>query len=222
MIGPVALVREVLDELEERRLGPVDVVEDEDERPLARTRLAEPAEEPGELGRGRRRLGVERREDRVALVALVASRERLAQRPVRDALPVGEAATPERRDALRAPRQLGRETRLSDPRRSRSPPRREQRRAVDGALQRPAECGELALASDERSVLALLERRRDRRSARRGDTPARVALALDLERAERLERRRVVDQPAGELADDDRVRVGRRPRASTRSLPPPR
>ena len=33
---PLALVREVLDELEEGRLGPVDVVEDEDERLLAR------------------------------------------------------------------------------------------------------------------------------------------------------------------------------------------
>ena len=57
---PLALVREVLDELEERRLRPVNVVEHEDERPLARARLAELAEEPGELGRRRRRLGVER------------------------------------------------------------------------------------------------------------------------------------------------------------------
>ena len=70
MIGPVALVGEVLDELEERRLGPVDVVEDEDERPLARTRLAELAEEPGDLGCRRRRLGIESREDGVALGAL--------------------------------------------------------------------------------------------------------------------------------------------------------
>jgi hypothetical protein len=38
----------MLDELEERRLGPVDIVEEEDEGPLARTRLAEPAEEPGD------------------------------------------------------------------------------------------------------------------------------------------------------------------------------
>ena len=51
------LVCEVLDELEKRRLGPVDVVEHEDKRPLASTRLAELTEEPGELGCGRRRLG---------------------------------------------------------------------------------------------------------------------------------------------------------------------
>ena len=67
---PRSLVREVLDELEEGRLRPVDVVEDEDERPLARARFAELAEEPGELGRRRRRLGVERCEDCVALRAL--------------------------------------------------------------------------------------------------------------------------------------------------------
>ena len=39
---------------------------------LARARLAELAEEPCELGRGRRCLGVERREDSLALVALAA------------------------------------------------------------------------------------------------------------------------------------------------------
>ena len=36
-----------------------------------------------------------------------------------------------------------------------------------------------------------------------------LALALDLERAERLERGGMVDQAAGELADDDLVRTGR-------------
>ena len=108
----------MLDELEERRLGPVDVVEDEDERPLARTRLAELAEEPGDLRCRRRRLGIESRENGVALVALPRFRQRLAERPVRDAVAVGKAATPERRDPFGASCQLGGEPRLSDPRRA--------------------------------------------------------------------------------------------------------
>ena len=47
---PLALLREVVDELEERRLRPVDVVEDEREWPRTRARLAEAAEEPRDLG----------------------------------------------------------------------------------------------------------------------------------------------------------------------------
>ena len=139
---PLSLVREVLDELEERRLRPVDVVEDEDERPLARARLAELSEEPGELGRRRRRLGVERGEDRVALVARPREIQHLAQRPVRDAVAVREAAAPERRDTLRAPRQLGGEPRLADSRRA-DDDGDAHGGAVDGALQRPPQRGEL-------------------------------------------------------------------------------
>ena len=63
-------VRELLDELEEGRLGPVDVVEDDDERLLARERFAELAEEQGDLGRRRRRVGLEGAKDRRALLAL--------------------------------------------------------------------------------------------------------------------------------------------------------
>ena len=198
----------MLDELEERRLRPVDVVEDEDERPLARARLAELPEEPGELGRGRRRLGVERGEDRVALRALVRLLEHFAQRPVRDALAVGEAAAPERRDALRAAGQLGGEPRLPDAGRA-DDDGDAHGRAVDRALQRSAERGELALAADERRVQAPLERGRDRAHLEQAVRAHRLALALDLERAERLERGGVVDQPTRELADDDLVRVGR-------------
>ena len=151
----------MLDELEERRLGPVHVVEDEDERPLARARLAELAEEPGELGRGRRRLGVERGENGVALLARSRAVENLPQRPVRDALAVREAPAPEGRDALRAPGQLGGEARLPDAGRA-----DDDRDAHDAPsperLSVRAKRRELALASDELRVLALLEGRRDR------------------------------------------------------------
>ena len=40
---------DVLDEVEERRIGPVDVVDDEHERPHGGERLEEPAERPGRL-----------------------------------------------------------------------------------------------------------------------------------------------------------------------------
>ena len=39
----------MLDEVEERRLGPVDVVEDDDERPPARERLEQPPDRPEAL-----------------------------------------------------------------------------------------------------------------------------------------------------------------------------
>ena len=150
------LVHEVLDELEEGRLRPVDVVEDEDKRPLTRARFAELAEEPGQLGRRRRRLGVERGEDRVALRALCRLLESLAERPVRDAVPVGEAATPERRDTLRTPRELGGQPRLADARRT-DDDGGSDRLVVDGSLQHLAESCKLALAADERRVRPTLE-----------------------------------------------------------------
>ena len=68
----------MLDELEEGLLGPVDVIEDEHEWPLVRARFAKLPEEPRDLGRGRRRLGVERGEDGVPLCALVRLGEHLA------------------------------------------------------------------------------------------------------------------------------------------------
>ena len=200
----LALSDEVLDELEERRLRPVHVVEDEDERLLARDRLAEAPKQPGDLGRRRRRLGIQRCEDGVAFLALRRVGENLAQRPVRDALAVGEAASPERRHALRAARELGHEARLPGTGRA-DDDLRAGGAAIDRALERPAQRGELPLPADERGVQPTLEGRPDGREL---EEPVRVhglALALDLERAARLEPRRVVDQPTGDLADDDLV-----------------
>ena len=105
--APVALVCEVLDQVEERGLRPMNVVEDEDERPLTRARLAEPPEEPRELGRCWGRIRVERREHGSTLSALGRLLECLAQRPVRDALAVREASPPEGSRALRTRAQLG-------------------------------------------------------------------------------------------------------------------
>ena len=104
----------MLDQLEEGRLGPVEVVEDEHERLPARERLAEPPEQPRDLGGGRWGLGLEGSEDRIALFAPRRVPENLAQRPVRDAVAVREAAAPERRDALRAADEFRGEPRLAD------------------------------------------------------------------------------------------------------------
>ena len=52
--------RDVLDQVEERLLAPLDVVEDDDQRPLRRCVLERLAERPGDLLRGRRRLASRR------------------------------------------------------------------------------------------------------------------------------------------------------------------
>ena len=204
---PLALVREVLDELEERRLRPVDVVEDEDERCLARPCLAELAEEPRDLGGGRRRLGIERGEHGVALLALGRLGEDLAQRPVRDALAVGETAAPERCHALRPSRELGSEPRLPHSRR-RDDERDPSRAAVDRALERPSQRCELSLPADERRIEAALEGRRERLELEQAERVNPSRQALDRELAERLEPGDVVDETPGAFSHDDLVRGG--------------
>ena len=88
----------MLDQVEERRLTPVEVVEEDDERALRGGLLEELANRPRDLLRGRRRLGLaEERGDRVR--RLERGRGRAAEllhdldhRPVRDPLAVGETA----------------------------------------------------------------------------------------------------------------------------------
>src|SRR5439155_19424684 len=68
---------------------------------------------------------------------------------------------------------------------------------------------ELLPAAGERSVQAALEGGGDRSDLEQAVGANRLALALDLELAERLQLGDVVDEPARELADDDLARVGR-------------
>ena len=136
-------VGDVLDEVDEDGLGPLQVVDDDDLRALGRTRLEQPAER--ELRLGRRRA-----DDRVGLDA--DRDEDLDERPVGDALAVGEAAAAEDvgrvADALE---EVGDEARLADP--GRAEQREEPARAVgDGVLVVAPEPLPLALATDERRL----------------------------------------------------------------------
>ena len=108
----------MLDEVEERALGPLDVVEHDDERPRAGDLLDQPSDRPGralvlgdridDADRLRDPLGDEVRVGSVAeqsadarasfVCGLVSAQlgglpDRLLQRPVRDALAVREAAS---------------------------------------------------------------------------------------------------------------------------------
>ena len=127
---PDGLGGDALDEVEERRLGPVQVLQLDDERPLAGDRLEQAPRRPGDVVGGRRAVGEADRlgERERSLVAVLGAgeqrddalprpldRDRLlepggpledvAQRPVRRALPVGEAAAADdRRPAAESPR----------------------------------------------------------------------------------------------------------------------
>ena len=105
--GPIG---EVLDEVEERRLGPLEVVEEGDQRPRPALGLEEAADRPGrlvrrcagaasEVDRGGDPLRDERcfvaGEDALdpgEWILSVVTAESLCERPVRDALAVGKAA----------------------------------------------------------------------------------------------------------------------------------
>jgi hypothetical protein len=91
---------EVLDEIQKRRLAPVDVLEADDERPFLRALLERLANAP---------------EDLLARPLERLLREDLANRPERDALAVGQATAHE--DGCFVPdelEQLSREPRLAD------------------------------------------------------------------------------------------------------------
>ncbi len=178
------------------------IVEDEHERPRSSERLAEQPEEPCDLRRGRRRLGLEGGDDCVTLCGRRRVPQDLAQRPVRDAVAVRETAARERRDGLGSADELRSEPRLADSRGS-DDAGDARRPLVHRALQRFAEPRELVLPADERCVQPPLERRRDRRQLDKAVRAHRLPPALDRELAQRVELRGVVDQPARELPDHD-------------------
>ena len=95
--GPRGEERNLLDEIEERLLGPLDVVEDDDERPARGGVLERLPERAGDLVGGDDGLGLaEQRPDRCASASSGGGKLELLQHlddwPVRDCLAVGEAA----------------------------------------------------------------------------------------------------------------------------------
>ena len=158
-------VGDVLDEIDEDGLRPLQVVDDDDLRSLGGAGFEQPAE--GEL-----RLGRRRPDHRVGLDA--DRDEDLDERPVRDALAVREAAAAEDvgrvADALE---EVGDEARLADA--GGAEEREEPARAIgDGVLVVAPEALPLALASDERRLRVAGERTRRRRAPRGAGTPRRA------------------------------------------------
>ena len=105
--GVAAPAAHVLDEVEQRRLGPVDVLQDDDERPFAREELEEPPHGPEELLRRSGSAAAEHAEtlEHECGVGIVAHRFRhgllaaealdeLRQRPEGDPVAVGEGSDP--------------------------------------------------------------------------------------------------------------------------------
>ena len=174
------LLGQVLDERQERRLGPLQVVEDDHERAALRDPLEELAHRPGGhlAGAGAAAAETERVEDQLAdQVGLVLAGKELGdrsarrlragrflaaqdlahdlgQRPVRDALAVREAVAVQHRGFLaEVVRELLDEARLADPGR----PEHCQQPAgamVHDARERAPEHAELLLAADERRIEA--------------------------------------------------------------------
>src|SRR5919106_2090073 len=197
-------VGEVLDEIEQRFLGPVDVLEEEDERLHVAERLHDLPRRPRDLlgaSLALERLEHPRREpehvcDRLLLAARPQLLERLLQRvvvgdpgggldhlrqrPVGDSLAVRQAASRQDARALEPVDELPREAALAD---SRLAEDREQMCAAvaDGARERVLEKLELGLAPDEWSPRA---ERATGTVERLDDAPGteRPVHALELER----------------------------------------
>ncbi len=165
----------MLDQVEERLLAPLDVVEDKDERRLLLEQLAE---RPGDLLRRRPRLRLpQQRTDRRRGGRIRGRRVELLQhlddRPVGDPDPVGEAAAADDR-RLDHRQRLGRQPRLAE---TRVGDDRDQLAAPLRQRPRPglAQQRQLALAADEDRLVPPLGRRAGSEQPVGGQ---RLALAL--------------------------------------------
>ena len=221
----------MLDQVEERRLGPVEVVHHDDERPRSRERLEQPpdgpegllarpssrAAEPERLGHalgdqlGLLVPGEPRRDRRCGLLAGVqALRARdlpddLGQRPVGDALAVGQAAAAQDRHVAGEPaRELPHEPRLAHARVA------EHGQQVAGPIadrvaEHGLEHGTLALAPDEGRVEAARKAGGVGEDVYHDEGVDRLAV-LERARPARLDDDRVAHEPVRRLPDQDLVR----------------
>ena len=226
-----APVDQVLDEIEERRLGPVEIVEQHDHGLARRDGLEEATHSPEHV-LARRVTGHEsdRGGDPVsdlraiplvghectqlgqrggAIVRLIdpgCGPDDLGDRPVCDPLAVGQASpAQDRRPVADAADQLEHEPALAHAGRAEE---REQAAPPlrEGILERPEQAPELPLATHQRRIE--MARGHDAGRVHRDDAPRheRLALALGIDRRRRLGRDRVADQPIRLGADEDRAR----------------
>jgi hypothetical protein len=217
----------VLDQVEEGRFAPVDVVEHEHQRPLAGRGLEEPADRPerllarGHLGYAHQLRDVPA-DELLVLVALEhgadlglddigqieigqagGQLDRLDDREVRDALPVGQAPAAEDLGATgEADHELLDQPGLADAGR---PQDREQLAGgvALGRLEGLTELGELSIASHHRRVQATRDRRDHLADAEQ--TPGRDGLGfpLHVERLDRLGLDGLAHQAIRRMAEED-------------------
>ena len=189
----------MLDEVEEGRLGPLQVVEVDNERLDRRLLLQDLAE--GELSLGRRATD--------GVLGIAAELEQyLDNRPVRDAIAVMQTTAAQHARAFSdRVHESANEPRLAH---SRGAEQREHvaRAIVHGLLEVPEQPLELALAPNHRPVETTCERRRIGIDHEDSVGLDRLALSLQLERLGRLGLDRVTHETEG-LAPDQRL-PGRR------------
>ena len=215
---------EMLDQREQRRLGPVDVLHDEDDLPVGGEVREEAPHRPEQLLDGERLDGQpERRREsrRDAVARRVGERgklrcrlrcvvvvddpglclHRLGDRPERDAVAVRQAAPAEREGTTRCGlEELRREPRLADP--GIAGQRDESAASRRGRLvQRARKRRELLAAADERRASPIVRRRR---VAHRDEPVGRhgLGLPLQLERLDLLDLDLVPDEAVGQLAEE--------------------
>ena len=192
----------MLEQVEQRRLGPVKVVDHDHERLRSATRLEQLPEGPRENLVRRAALGfAEQAEQRraaivpspssSAAVGVVAEQllEDLDDRPVRDPLPVGEAAALD--DARSSSRGRGTLTggAISRPRPGRPGWRARQARSAIRSLRAPAQLTRALAPADEGATARRAAAPRPETAMSRG--PASARLALERERLDRLRPRPV-------------------------------
>jgi hypothetical protein len=197
--------RDVLDQIEERLLGPMEVVEEADKRCLLLEQLAEG---PSDLLSRGPLIGLAEQGAEGGCCGGIGRKrvellQRLDHRPIGDSLPVREAAAPHDL-GIDQGEELGREPRLAH---SRVADQSDELAAtfVDCALPRLLQGLQLALSSDEQCLVRMLRRLVDIDEAESRD---RLSLSLHLERIDRLCLDRLADELESRLANEDLARLG--------------
>ena len=195
-------IGDVLDELEEDRLAPLDVVEEADERLHNGIRLQQLAKRPGDLIRSGGRADVELAQHDLERVARGLVREDLSSaellhdlhdRPVRDALPVRETPPLHHSYVAQRAEELVNEPRLAHARRAENREEVARARAHD-VVEGVVEQLELARPADHwrsRRPGRVFGPYANRYQPVRND---RLGLALELERRQRLDRYQLAEQ----------------------------